>query len=166
MRQQSPSELFEVYNQRFFGGRLPAYRIVLSDRFVTGSNGLCREKEREIHLGTGLWGMDLPRVLLHEMAHAAVARAGHRKQWLAEMLRLAEMGAPTREDWESYQNRARTAGLRDAAAESYDAGVETDVSWKVVRYQIGRRYGLTDDRGRPISKGAAKALGRVLEGVL
>jgi len=160
--QQQCQELFEAYNQRFFGGRLPTYRIVLSDRFVAGPKGLCRKKEREIHLGTGLRGTDLPRLLLHEMAHAAfVARAGHGKQWLAEMLRLAEMGAPTREDWEIYQDRARTMGLREIAAEVYDAGVETDWPWRDMRLCLGRRYGLTDYRGQSESKSAANTLRRL-----
>ena len=155
--QKQCQALFETYNQRFFGGRLPAYRIVLSDR-GPGFRGLWCKKEREIHLRMSLQGMDLRRTLLHEMAHAAVARAGHGKVWLAEMLRLAELGAPTREDWETYQDPARTTGSRDAASESYDAGVETDSSWKLVRYEIGRRYGWIDERGRSLSKNASKAM--------
>jgi len=104
--------------------------------------------------------MDLKRALLHEMAHAAIARSGHGKRWLAEMLRLAEMGAPTREDWKAYQDPTRTIGPTQIAAEFYNLGAETDVPWSVVRYKIGRQYGLTDDRGRSLSKVAAKALRR------
>jgi hypothetical protein len=153
-------ELFDTYNQRFFGGRLPPYRIILSDRYSSGMHGICRKKQREILLRTSLPDKELPRVLLHEMAHAAVPKSGHGKLWLAEMLRLAEMGAPTREDWETYQNPPKTARLREAAADAYDAGGGTDASWRVVRYQIGSMYGLTDDTGRAVSKSAARALRR------
>ena len=163
MTQQQSQELFDTYNQLLFGGRLPPYRIVLSKLNNDGTcrtDGECRKKKREIHLSTSLQDTDLPQVLLHEMAHAAARRNGHGKQWLGEMLRLADMGAQTRDEWEAYQDPAKTTGLKEAAADSYDGGAGTDVPWSVVRCEIGKRYGLTDDRGRSVSKTAAKALRR------
>ena len=32
MTEQQCQKLFETYNRRFFGGNLPAYRVLLSDR--------------------------------------------------------------------------------------------------------------------------------------
>lgn len=160
--QQQCQELFDTYNQQYFGGRLPPYRIVssiLNDDSTCRLDGECRKETLEIHLRTALQDSDVPIVLLHEMAHAA-SRSGHGKQWLAEMLRLAELGAPTRDDWNAYQGP--TIGIREFMADAYDAGAETetDVPWSVVRYEIGRRYGLTDDRGRSVSTPACKALRR------
>ncbi len=159
MTQRQCQELFEIYNRRFFKGRLPAYRIVFGNRYGTGNgfHGFCRKKEREIYLGPLLRGMELKKVLLHEMAHAATSGA-HGKQWLDEMLRLAEMGAPTREDWKAYQDTAQTVGPRNIAAECYDAGVETDLSWRSLRSRVGRELGLIDDRGRSVSTGASNTL--------
>jgi hypothetical protein len=157
--QRQRQELFEIYNRRFFEGRLPAYRIVVGNRYGTGNglHGFCRKKEREIHLDPRLRGVELKKVLLHEMAHAAT-RGTHGKQWLAEMFRLAEMGAPTREDWKAYQDQAQTLGPKNIAAECYDAGVETDLSWSSVRSRCGRENGLIDDRGRSVSTGASNTL--------
>jgi hypothetical protein len=72
--------------------RLPQYRVVVSDEFGLGSHGLCRNKQRRIHIGTSLRGKELSKVLLHEMAHAAVPRSGHGRAWVAEMRRLADRG--------------------------------------------------------------------------
>ena len=92
----NPAEiLFQKLNQQYFEGRLPEYRIVLSESLGSGC-GRCDKKKREIHLNAMLLGDELTKVLIHEMAHAAVPRAGHGTAWLAEMQRLANMGAPTR----------------------------------------------------------------------
>jgi hypothetical protein len=158
--QQQCQELFDIYNQQFFGGRLPAYRIIfskLNDDGTCRTDGECRKKKREIHLRTGLQDSHLPIVLLHEMAHAA-SRSGHGKQWSSEMLRLAKLGAPTGDDWNAYQGP--TIGIRDAMDEAYEGGATSDWPWVNVRYQIGTQYGLTDDRGRSVSKRAAKILRR------
>jgi hypothetical protein len=158
--QQQCQELFDTYNQRYFGGRLPPYRIVLSNLNDDGTcrtDGECRKETLEIHLRTGLQVSDVPLVLLHEMAHAA-SSSGHGKEWEAEMLRLAELAVPTREEWNAYQGP--TIGTKDIMAEAYDGGAGTEVPWSVVRYEIGRRYGLTDDRGKSVSKAAAKTLRR------
>lgn len=97
--------LFDSYNRRFFGGRLPAYRVLLSGRFGTGMHGMCRRKEREIRLGTELRGAELRKRLIHEMAHAA-ANIGHGKLWKDEMHRLRRLGA-TREDPDAYGDPAQ-----------------------------------------------------------
>src|SRR6184192_574006 len=110
---QQFQELFQKFNNEYFNGRLPRYRIVLTDDCALGSYGLCRKKEREIHLAASLSGKELDKTLLHEMAHAAVPRRGHGRGWLAEMRRLANLGAPTNDDWEAYQDRRRTITPKD-----------------------------------------------------
>jgi hypothetical protein len=106
-----------------------------------------------------LRGQRLKETLLHEMAHAA-SNGCHGKQWLAEMLRLAEMGAPTGKDWEAYQNKQQTMGERQITAEACNIGMETDWPWSKIRGYIGNQYGLTDARGRSESKGAARVMER------
>jgi len=150
--------LFHKLNTQYFNGQLPHYRVVTSDEFGSGPHGLCRKREREIHIGTSLCGKELTKVLLHEMAHAAVPTRGHGRAWLAEMQRLADMGAPTREDVEAYQNPARTISKKDIKSEAYDTGCEWDISWAKARPIIGHKYGLTDVHGRSQSKGAAKLM--------
>ena len=152
--------LFDAYNVRFFAGRLPRYRILRTDKYGRGEHGLCRKKQREIHLGTGLKGAKLKEVLLHEMAHAAT-RGTHGKPWLAEMLRLAKMGAPTRKDWESYRDPAQTLPFAAIECECYDGGLETDLPWSKFRPCVGQEYGLTDSRGRAESAGTAELLRRL-----
>jgi hypothetical protein len=157
--EQECQKLFQTYNLQFFSGRLPAYRIIRSNRYVKGANAMCRKKQREIHLGAELQGITLKKCLLHEMAHAAT-NVGHGKLWLTEMHRLAEMGAPTREELNDYKDPAKRVGTREIAAEVYDAGFETDLPWRDVRSRFGREYNLIDDRGRSESKGAANLLKR------
>jgi hypothetical protein len=143
--------LFDAYNRRFFRGRLPAYRVLLSNQFGTGLHGMCRRKEREIHLGTELRGADLRKRLIHEMAHAA-SNGGHGALWQAEMRRLKRLSA-THEDPDAYSDPAQTITPRQiATGEFYGAGLETNTAWSSARAQIGLMYGLTDDRGRAESK--------------
>jgi SprT-like family len=150
-------ELFATFNQQFFGRQLPAYRVLRSDRFGMGTHGECRKKQREIHLGTALGGLELEPTLLHEMAHAGT-NMFHGKRLLAEMLRLADLGAPTREDWKDYQDPKSRMGSRQIAGHFYNAGVESDQPWKVTRAWLGRLYGLTDDRGRSESRAAVRQM--------
>ena len=152
-----PQRLFDQYNAKYFAGRLPRYQILRTERYGKGDHGLCRKKQREIHLGTLLRGARLGEVLLHEMVHAAT-RSGHGRAWQAEMLRLAEMGAPTRRDLLAYQDPDQTITWSEILNEARDACFETDLSWREMRAQIGLRYGLTDRQGRSESPGAAKRM--------
>jgi len=157
--QQCP-QLFQKFNNEYFDGRLPRYRIVIND-CALGPHGLCRKKEREIHLAASLSGKELDKTLLHEMAHAAVPRAGHGKAWSAEMRRLANLGAPTDEDWEAYQDRRRTITPKDMELEAFAVGCQLPRCWAEVRIHFGLMYGLTDAHGRAHSKTAAKVMQRL-----
>jgi SprT-like family len=151
-------QLFSKFNERYFDGRLPSYRIVFINDPRVGLHGECLKSKREIHLSASLSGEQLTKTLLHEMAHAAVPRPGHCKGWLAEMRRLANLGAPTNEDWEAYQDRRRTITPKDMKSEAFEVGCECARTWAVVRPQFGLRFGLTDAHGRAHSKTAAKVM--------
>src|SRR5436853_4138252 len=118
-------KLFQELNQQYFKGQLPEYEIVLRED-LRADCGKCDKKTRQLHLAAKITDNvsdeRLTKLLLHEMAHAAAPRSGHGKMWLAEMKRLADMGAPTREDWETYQDRKRTITNRDIEAEAFDMG--------------------------------------------
>jgi hypothetical protein len=151
-------KLFQELNHQYFKGQLPEYEIVLREDLRAGC-GKCDKKRRQLHLAKVTDNVSderLPQLLLHEMAHAAVPRKEHGKAWLAEMKRLADMGAPTLEDWEAYQDRKRTITNRDIEAEAFDMGAEWPIPWAEARLDIGPKYGLTDAHGRSVSKRAAK----------
>jgi hypothetical protein len=42
------------FNKKYFGGRLPNYLVIHSDLY--GSWGICRKKQRDIHLSSSLQG--------------------------------------------------------------------------------------------------------------
>jgi hypothetical protein len=150
-------ELFEKFNQIYWGGSLRRYRVIVSTRY--GGQGLCQKETRRIWLTPGLNG-SLEKVLLHEMCHAAVT-GYHGEKWLAEMLRLAELGAPTREDWEMYQNPARVHGSAQILSEFEELGQECPgLRWSTARHVIGYSYGFVDENGKPECKSAARLLRR------
>jgi hypothetical protein len=158
---QQCQQLFQKFNSEYFDGRLPAYRIVFIDDVATGWHGQSLKKEREIQLAASLCADELMKTLLHEMAHAAVRRGGHGKTWLAEMRRLTNLGAPTAEDWEAYQDPRRTITPKDMESEAFEMGCECERRWADVRTHFGLMYGLTDAHGRTHSKTAAKVMQRL-----
>src|SRR5215472_1627551 len=86
--------LFAEFNQRYFGGRLPKYRL-RSELYMTrlGEVGRCHIRQRLIRINRSLKDDEAISCLLHEMAHAATTEH-HRKPWKAEMIRLRHAGAP------------------------------------------------------------------------
>lgn len=144
--EKEATERFAEFNLTYFGNRLKVYRIIAAGRF--GPGGMCRKRQREIYLPVCA-GVELDRILLHEMAHAAAKRHGHGKSWLAEMKRLADMRAPTLEDWSAYQDQNKVLTSRHELAEAEDAGFNNpDVDWSNYRIYIGQQLGLVDTRGR------------------
>lgn len=152
---------FAEFNELYFGNRLPTYRILRRGRF--GGGGLCRKREREIHLPPGIEGTELNRVLVHEMAHAAAKGNGHGKAWRSEMQRLAEMGAPgALEDLTAYLNPLHVISDRELIAEARDHGLmNPDQKWKGYKVWFGQQYGTTDRCGDPESRAAARFIARV-----
>src|ERR1700680_4722535 len=123
--------LFDKYNQKYFKGALADYKVIQSDRY--GGLGMCRRKQREIHIQAGLAGRKLRETLLHEMAHAN-SNGQHGKSWLAEMYRLARAGAPTKKDADGYVG-GQTINPPDMICMFEDYGLEAGVEgeWKNVR---------------------------------
>jgi SprT-like family len=87
--------LFFDFNERYWGGRLPAYHIRCVDHITwLEESGFCNRQRKLIRINRCLLD-DAGAVscLLHEMAHAAT-RNNHGMKWKAEMIRLREAGAP------------------------------------------------------------------------
>jgi hypothetical protein len=88
-------KLFAEFNEKYFGGRLPAYAIRVGEfniaRFCLSGN--CNRSKSVIEVSSRASADEPETTLLHQMAHAA-AGAGHGMPWRREMIRLREAGAP------------------------------------------------------------------------
>jgi hypothetical protein len=76
-RVQEPQSLFTEDNQRYFGGRLPRYKVLL-----TNDLSRCERRKRRIYINPDKENVSV--ILLHEIVHAAVGR-GHGKVWRDEV---------------------------------------------------------------------------------
>jgi hypothetical protein len=92
-------KLFEHYNRKYFGGKLPRYTIEISNKYATSR---CSKAKRTIYLNEKPEKMKV--ALLHEMAHA-ISRSGHGPGWRRQMARLQSLGAPIPKS--EYQSCAR-----------------------------------------------------------
>ena len=105
-RFMAQQQAFEDFNRRYFRGRLPSYRVIVTERFRTRMAGTwygeSDDATRTIRLraglpdhstGTALRDPSWPKVLLHEMCH--IGHPGHGKRWQARMQKLAHLG----EEW-------------------------------------------------------------------
>jgi len=135
--------LFDTYNQQYFGGRLPRYKVLHTDKY---NGGRCERRKRTIYINphTG----DISLILLHEMAHAAVGY-GHGKVWLDEIKRLVELGAPLQEELKLCAPETAITP-KQILPEFFQAGLEApdNWTWPEVRRYLGYMYGLTDKNGR------------------
>jgi hypothetical protein len=97
------ADMYREFNQRYFEARLPEYSVHVVfdlDEFAneppiydgSTSDGLIRFEERCIYVRYMGW-RSMEEILIHEMAHAATT-GDHDQQWLTEMGRLKEAGAP------------------------------------------------------------------------
>jgi hypothetical protein len=86
--------LFFDFNEQYWGGRLPGYRIRCVDTITRQeASGFCDRQRKLIRINRRLRDADAISCLLHEMAHAATTD-GHGMRWKAEMIRLREAGTP------------------------------------------------------------------------
>ncbi len=92
----SPTKLFQDLNRQFFRGRLPRYRVVLSDSLLP-SHGECLPERRLIRLRRGLDPETTRRILLHEMCH--IGSLGHGRPFQAKLYLLAAQG----EEWAKHE---------------------------------------------------------------
>jgi hypothetical protein len=150
---KDPQSLFSEYNQRYFGGRLPQYKVL-----PTNDHSRWEGRKRRIYVNPE--NEDVPVILLHEMVHAAVG-FGHRKKWLDEVRRLVELGARLKEELQRYspENEISSKQLLD---EFFEAGedVPPDWTWVEVRKYLGYKWGITDKHGRARSRRWSRFLRR------
>ena len=141
---------FQQFNQQYFDGRLPPYRIrVVKDMIGLGGSGHCDKKRRLIKIQVGWSDEETVGTLLHEMAHAATSGIPHGMPWKKEMIRLREAGAPltgsdksTRlDDWDG-----RTVTRRHFRAAVHDLLLEVDVPTVTLHGAV--RYFLYNEGGR------------------
>jgi len=145
---------FDRFNQQYFGGRIPKYRIVL-DRFV---GGRCERERKTIFLASS--DPEILGVLLHEMAHA-ITSGSHGKLFQSEIRRLNAAGAPIPViDLTAFGpegvNEIETRSMIFDQFES--AGLESEQPWHIVRRLVGWEYGLVDNQGRVADTTAARLL--------
>jgi hypothetical protein len=125
--------LFEQFNQRFWKGRKPRYRVKL---VRLPSDGYCDIARRTIFVRRGLTGRRLRRTLLHEMCHIGCPHHGARFQ--ARLLCLGELG----EAWARHEVEA----LRQAQP------------WNAMMRELKTRIVLAAAQGQPYSRAAVQAL--------
>jgi hypothetical protein len=90
-------KLFEEFNRRYFGNRLPPYAIrVAHSPTSLGESGSSNRKRKLIKIASGQPAEREVSTLLHEMAHAATTDY-HGMPWKREMIRLRKAGAPLAE---------------------------------------------------------------------
>ena len=150
---KDPQSLFAEYNQLYFGGRLPRYKVLL-----TNDHSPCERRKRKIYINPDK--EDVSVILLHEMVHAAVG-FGHRKKWLDEVRRLAELGAPLKEEIQKYSPEKETSS-KQLLDEFFEAGqdVPPDWTWAEVRRYLGYKWGITDKYGHAKSRRWSRFLRR------
>jgi hypothetical protein len=92
-------ELFVKFNAQYFSGQLDGF-IVLAVYDAGGvpsalSSGRVDFLNRQIHIALTEYRDWMPEMLLHHMAHAStLTRHDTEEEWIAEMRRLRELGAP------------------------------------------------------------------------
>jgi len=89
--------LFNHYNQRFWGGRLPSYSVrLVSDKSISWV-GECKRADRCISINhTFQSPAEIRSTLLHEMCHAAASRLGHGHEFWEQVESLLHQHAPFR----------------------------------------------------------------------
>ncbi|MGA3316613.1 MAG: SprT-like domain-containing protein [Candidatus Korobacteraceae bacterium] len=141
---------FQQFNQQYFGGRLPPYRIrVVKHMTWSPGSGHCNKKRRLIEMKAGCSDEETLGTLLHEMAHAAASGIPHGMPWKKEMIRLREAGAPLAtldkfvklDDWDG-----RTVTRRHFRAAIDDLLLDVDVSKVTLHGAV--RYFLYNEGGR------------------
>ena len=138
---------FHEFNQRYFGGKLPRYRVRVVDYIPKQrEHGHINRKQRLICLLAGHQDACMIATLLHEMAHAAT-NDQHADRFMEEMKRLLSVSAPItyEADIKPYKEKERftpkrlTRTFLRCAAEEAIMGAPTTplrafVRWFVLDY--------------------------------
>jgi hypothetical protein len=142
---KNPQSLFTEYNQRYFGGCLPRYKVL-----PTNDNNRWEERERTIYTNPGKENVSV--ILLHEMVHAAVGM-GHGKKWMDEARRIVGLGAPLQEELKRYDPE-NVNSPKQLLGVFFEAGLDAplDWTWPEVRRHLGYTWGITDKNGKAKSR--------------
>jgi hypothetical protein len=112
-------KLFERYNRKYFGGKLPPYTVEISNKYATSR---CCKAKRTIYLNEKPEKMKV--ALLHEMAHT-ISRSGHGPGWRRQMARLQRLGAPIpKSEYQSYARRNKIDPCREYLEEIEGAAMD------------------------------------------
>jgi hypothetical protein len=153
MSRSAIEKLFDRLNRKYWAGRLPRYRVFESQKH--GGLGMCLRGKKRIYIRAGFPPYIRRKVLLHEMCHAATNDA-HGKVWQAEMLRIADLGAPTKREAMHYGDPNHIITAPDIVGEFGNAGFELpNAKWSDMRDEL-YRYGCVDNHGRAFSRSAAR----------
>jgi len=138
-------KLFQEFNRRYFGDRLPSYSIRVGRCTWLGESGSCNPRKKLIKVAAGQPDERAVSILLHEMAHAATT-GNHGMPWKREMIRLRQAGAPLAEpdnrvrldDWsgDRVSKRHFRAAMEDAVSGLPKIGLT-----QAVRYFISNEGG-------------------------
>lgn len=90
---------FDEFNRLCFEGRLPKYRVVLSNlsNMPSSAHGQCNSDSRTILLSKRLSESELRGTLLHEMCH--IGCLGHGKGFLNKLTRLTQSNDKWVRNW-------------------------------------------------------------------
>jgi hypothetical protein len=145
-------KLFEDFNVKYFGGRLPPYKIVRNA--IVGAR--CERRQRRIIFGHDVSSTDIPAILIHEMTHAATTDR-HGRTFNRKLNELKKLGAPTlKSDFVEAQNLEGRKALLNELLEGY---------WETPNWSAQLRYrafpiGLVNIRNRLTSQRWAVVLRR------
>jgi hypothetical protein len=173
--------LFGRYNREYFFGRLSAYRIDRSGKYI---GGRCDRGKRVIFLPPEEEIDDIGGLLIHEMCHAA-SNGCHGPLWLSEMRRVRALGAPVRaQEISMYADKKvlSRSGMIDRVARaavnypnapveelvlavSFDLGVVTsegkaETAWARTFVEDALRAARRGRRGAGISRGGDETGGK------
>jgi len=88
---------YEDFNDRYFGGKLPRYRVEVVDRVSSArESGEVNRRAKLIRIQRNLLNV-MRETLIHEMAHVRT-NDFHGPRWKAEVQRLLQLGAPISPD--------------------------------------------------------------------
>ena len=144
--------LFEQFNTKYFGGSLPAYKVVR--KAIVGAR--CERQQRRIIFGHDVSSNDIPAILIHEMTHATTTDR-HGRMFNRKLNELKKLGAPTlKTDFIEGQNLEGREALLNELLEGY---------WETPNWSAQLRYrafpiGLVDTRNRLTSQRWAGVLRR------
>ncbi len=103
------SRLFDRFNKKYWGNRLPRYRVIRRTNIARDYLGLCNNQTKTILLEKDLAGEDLRLTLLHEMCHIGSGSGyQHGPRFLRKLRRLVRLGEKKliEEDIERYDETA------------------------------------------------------------